>query len=209
MALKTTQDGLNDRQKLFVIEYLKDLSPTEAYIRAGYNPRGAAQNAHRLMKNDKIKMAIEQTNTRILNLKEGEITQLLSAVRLAAYSTADDILDFDGEEWKLKPANKVSVAARSTITDVEVIETTIRGKTTRRIKIKRQSKDAAQERLLRHYGLLVDRLDVTSGGKSLVPEFIEVPVDGETIEHKQEPADNSIGLADDTAPDVLEEERTG
>ena len=40
--------GLNDRQRLFVAEYLVDRNATRAYIRAGYSPDGARQSASRL-----------------------------------------------------------------------------------------------------------------------------------------------------------------
>lgn len=45
---------INDKQKLFVLEYLVDLSPSKAAVRAGYTPANAAK----LMSNPKVRKAI-------------------------------------------------------------------------------------------------------------------------------------------------------
>lgn len=48
------------RQELFVQEYLVDLNGTEAAKRAGYAPTGAAVQASRLLKKDKIRARIDE-----------------------------------------------------------------------------------------------------------------------------------------------------
>lgn len=48
-AQNKTKDGLNDRRKRFVLEYLKDMNGTQAAIRAGYSPRTANEQAARLL----------------------------------------------------------------------------------------------------------------------------------------------------------------
>lgn len=51
---------LNDRQRLFGDEYLKDLNAEAAAIRAGYSPRYARGNAHKLVANSCIKAYISK-----------------------------------------------------------------------------------------------------------------------------------------------------
>jgi hypothetical protein len=49
---------LNDRRKRFCLEYLVDLNATQAYIRAGYSPKAAENNATRLMGDDGVRARI-------------------------------------------------------------------------------------------------------------------------------------------------------
>ena len=51
---------LNDKQKLFVLEYLKDLNATQAAIRAGYSEKTAKQQGSRLLTNADILKQVEQ-----------------------------------------------------------------------------------------------------------------------------------------------------
>lgn len=51
---------LNDKQKLFVLEYLKDLNATQAAIRAGYSEKTAKSQGGRLLTNVIIKDQIEK-----------------------------------------------------------------------------------------------------------------------------------------------------
>ena len=48
---------LNDRQQLFVTEYVKDMNATKAAERAGYSKRTAYSQGQRLLKNVEIKKA--------------------------------------------------------------------------------------------------------------------------------------------------------
>ena len=51
---------LNDRQQLFVTEYVKDMNATKAAERAGYSKRTAYSQGQRLLKNVEIKKAIDE-----------------------------------------------------------------------------------------------------------------------------------------------------
>jgi hypothetical protein len=45
---------MNEKQKRFCIEYVKDLNATQAYIRAGYSQSGAGQSAEKLLRNTEV-----------------------------------------------------------------------------------------------------------------------------------------------------------
>jgi phage terminase small subunit len=53
-------NSVNERQRLFGDEYLKDLNAEAAAIRAGYSPRYARGNAHKLVANSCIKAYISE-----------------------------------------------------------------------------------------------------------------------------------------------------
>lgn len=57
--------ALNPKQQRFVAEYLKDLNATQAYIRAGYSEKGAAQGAERLLRNVEVRAAIAEGQAKL------------------------------------------------------------------------------------------------------------------------------------------------
>ena len=63
---------MNDKQERFCMEYVKDLSATQAYIRAGYSPNGAAQGAERLLRKVDVSEKVEMLQAEIR--KQNEIT---------------------------------------------------------------------------------------------------------------------------------------
>lgn len=52
---------MNSKQRIFTAEYLKCLNATEAAIKAGYSPRCACVQGARLLRNAKIKEAINNS----------------------------------------------------------------------------------------------------------------------------------------------------
>ncbi len=56
--MKNRQD-LTARQKLFALEYLKDLNATQAAIRAGYSEKGAEVTGFNLLRNTKVAAEIQ------------------------------------------------------------------------------------------------------------------------------------------------------
>ena len=54
---------MNQRQQLFVNEYLVDLNCTQAAIRAGYSSRTAYSQGQRLLKNAEVSLAIDTAMT--------------------------------------------------------------------------------------------------------------------------------------------------
>ena len=72
---------MNERQKRFVAEYIKDYNATQAAIRAGYSERTAYSQGNRLLKNVEIKKAIKelQNEVRKENIAEAiEVEEFLS-----------------------------------------------------------------------------------------------------------------------------------
>lgn len=51
---------LTAKQEMFCREYLIDLNGKRAYIRAGYEPKGAEANASRLIANDKVQARLAE-----------------------------------------------------------------------------------------------------------------------------------------------------
>lgn len=81
---------MNERQKLFADEYLIDLNAEAAAIRAGYSPRYARGNAHKLVANSCIQAYIQERMAE--RSKRTEITQDMVLKELAsiAFSNMTD-----------------------------------------------------------------------------------------------------------------------
>lgn len=72
---------LNERQRLFVDEYIVDMNATQAAIRAGYSKRTARSQGQRLLTNVDIQNAIQKRmdeKTEKLIMKQDEILVRLS-----------------------------------------------------------------------------------------------------------------------------------
>lgn len=66
-------DGLTDKQRRFVSEYLVDANGTQAAIRAGYSEKTAEVQASRLLRNIKVRAAVDAGQARVA--QKLEITQ--------------------------------------------------------------------------------------------------------------------------------------
>ena len=73
---------LNDRQQLFVTEYVKDMNATKAAERAGYSKRTAYSQGQRLLKNVEIKKAVDKL---LLKVRKNNVAD---AVEIEEYLTA-------------------------------------------------------------------------------------------------------------------------
>ncbi len=83
---------MTPRQERFIAEYVKDLNATQAYIRAGYSPGGAAQAAEKLLRNAEICAAIAKKQKAIgerLEITAGKVLQDLEDTRCKAIASED------------------------------------------------------------------------------------------------------------------------
>ncbi|WP_346891218.1 terminase small subunit [Clostridium sp. UBA3887] len=74
-------DKLTPKQKAFCDYYIETGNATEAYIRAGYNKKGARANSSRLIANDNIKQYIDE------RLKEIEDKRIAKGEEVLQYLT--------------------------------------------------------------------------------------------------------------------------
>ncbi|KEZ88702.1 terminase [Clostridium sulfidigenes] len=74
-------DKMTPKQKAFVDYYIELGNATEAYIRAGYNKKGARANSSRLIANDSIKQYIDE------RLKEIEDKRIAKGEEVLQYLT--------------------------------------------------------------------------------------------------------------------------
>lgn len=152
---------LTGRQELFVAEYLKDLRPTLAAKRAGYTD--SAASGYQLMQSEQVREAIaaahEARNARLHIDADQVLREVLNIAMV-------DLVSITNPDGTLMPLHEMPAEARRAISSLE-IEQLFGGPRGARAqigtitKVKLWSKDKHLELLLRHLGLLRDKLDVT------------------------------------------------
>ncbi len=160
-------DGLTDRQRAFVREYLVDLNAAAAFVRAGYKartPHQASVNAARMMANDGIAAAVAAEQAKVALAAGVKAADVLRELALLGFSDVGRVLDFGGDSLKLRRPADIPEAARRCLASVKVRRFTEgRGDDAREVEateFKLWDKVAALEKLGKHLGLFKDQLEV-------------------------------------------------
>lgn len=155
--------ALKPRERLFIHEYLVDLHAGRAAERAGYAPGAAHVAGARMLADpritDHIERRIKEREARL------EITQDQVLRELACIAFYDPAKMFD-EDGAPLPLHKMPEAIRRAIAGLERVELfegrgEDRKATGHVAKIKVSSKLDALQLLMRHLGMLHDKVDVT------------------------------------------------
>ena len=115
----TELEGLNDRQRAFVLAYLKNPNGTQAVISAGYSKNGAEVTAHRLLRHPKI--AAFLAKHRKEQQKKGFLVVEDMDRRLDAMTKAS-IADAYYPTGQLKPINEWPESVRAAVKRIKSFE---------------------------------------------------------------------------------------
>lgn len=160
---------VHQRRTRFIKEYLIDKNATRAAIAAGYGKKGAAVAANRLLKDVKIRRAIESANAKINAKLDITVERVkLELARLAFF----DPLEFWNEDGTAKPLHEISEDARRAIAGLEVAELFEGSGNERALagyikKFKLSDKGANLERLGKHLQMFPTKVEV-SGNVELI-----------------------------------------
>lgn len=163
---------MNNRQKLFIAEYLVDLNATQAAIRAGYSPRSADVTGARLLGNAKVRAALDkalgsqQERTQVTADRVVEELGKLAFSNMLDYMTTGD----DGLAYiDLSSLTREQAAAIQEVTVDEYTEGDGEdGRLVKKVKVKLADKKGPLELLGKRFGLWVDRHELSgAGGKDI------------------------------------------
>lgn len=173
-ARKRKAKPLSPKQRRFVDEYLVDGNATQAAIRAGYSRRTAAAQAHDLLKKPEISRLVAERAGKAAQKADITIERVLEELALLGFSDIGEVLDFSGDQPRLKPANLISPRARRLISSIKVkryVERRGRGDDPDDVveitEFKLWSKDSALEKLGKYLKMFVERHEHT--GKDGAP----------------------------------------
>lgn len=142
---------LSEKQDKFCREYLIDFHQTNAAIRAGYPPAGAAVAATRMLKNAKIKNRIAELRAHASAKTGVSLERTLDQLGAMAY--ADPAEMFHPITGDLLPVSEMPESIRRAIISIEVDEIEVGGQklgVTKKIKL--APKDKATDMILKHLG---------------------------------------------------------
>lgn len=98
MGRSKAPDGLTDKQRLFVSEYMVDMNASAAAVRAGYSPKTARITAHNTLKNPIVAKAINAAKAKLHKKAEVDALYVLENAKRMFEKCMTDIpvLDSDG-----------------------------------------------------------------------------------------------------------------
>lgn len=173
---------LNEKQRRFTVEYVKDFNGTQAAIRAGYSERGADVTAARLLGNARVSALIAE------HVKAGEaraaVTQDRVVQELARIAFADirNVMSWDGERSTFKPSTELDDDAARAIASVKERTTRTEARNGESVtyletrELKMYDKLKALEMLGRHLGMFNDKLQIdvlTQEARQIVEDLAE------------------------------------
>lgn len=162
--------ALNNKQRAFIAEYLRDFNATQAAIRVGYSENTARQQGSRLLSNANIAAEVSA------QIAEKSMSAAEVLKRLAEHARGDmgDFTDIEGVSFSLDLRKAKELGLTHLIREVEdrVVMTSKDGEETEThtMKIKLYDAKSALDTLAKYHGLLIDRTDVTSGGEKIKPD---------------------------------------
>lgn len=110
---------LNDKQRLFCLEYLKDLNATQAAIRAGYSEKTAGSQGFDLLKKPEIQEEI--TKAKLERMEEVKIDSDYVLKRLAEIDQMD-VADILNDDMSLKAISEWPKVWRNFLSGFELAE---------------------------------------------------------------------------------------
>jgi len=163
LYVRVPTEVMNERQLLFVAEYLKDRKAGAAAIRAGYSKKTAETCGPRLLRKVQIKKLVAKGFKKITDKCEVTAERVIAELGRLAFSDLGLLYRPDGT---LKPITEWPEDARRAVAGIESEEIFEfeRGEKTNvgdLRKIKLWSKNNALETLARHFKLLTDKVEVT------------------------------------------------
>lgn len=160
-GVKVGEDGLTDKQRLFVQEYLVDCNATQAAIRAGYSSKTAGATGAENLKKPQIQIAIRAAMD--ARIERTQMTQDEVLAELAAIARCDmrDFLTFadNGEvyvDWSAMPKGATKLI-REITQEVYLEGMGEDAQQVKRTKFKLHSKLDALKLLGTHMGMFAQR----------------------------------------------------
>lgn len=156
---------LNDKQKRFALEYLKDLNATQAAIRAGYSKKTAGQQGDRLLKNAQISQLVKGKGKAAFEKLDISVDRVLNEIARLAFL---DPRKFYDEQGNLKAITELDDDTAAALAGMEVEEAYEhfgkgQAKPTGLLKkIKFADKSKNLELLGRYHKLFTDKVEITN-----------------------------------------------
>ena len=155
---------MNEKQRKFVDEYMKDFDATNAAIRAGYSAATSYTNSHKLLRHPAIAVAVERAVAARKQRIGATADRVVEEYARIAFADIRRVFDWDEGGKNLRVKTGLSADDAASIREVERAEDGS-------VKVKLYDKKASLDALARHLGLFDPRAsmnarrDRTVGGR--------------------------------------------
>jgi len=112
---KKSYPYMNERQSIFVSEYLKTGNASESAIRAGYSKKTAYSIGQRLLKNVEIQKEIDRHRDKISQKAELTVSEIVKEIRSLA-------LDAESESNRLKAYDMLMKHLGGYVNELKIID---------------------------------------------------------------------------------------
>src|SRR5690242_18702134 len=112
---------LSPRHERFVAALLKDGNATQAYIRAGYSPRGAQPSASRLLRDPRIAAAVAAGRQRMAQTLEVDVQRIVQEYAKIAFASVGDYVSTDADGRLHVDLEKAGQAQLAGIVELKIV----------------------------------------------------------------------------------------
>lgn len=164
---------LNEKQDMFCREFIVDYHQTKAAIRAGYSEKTSYSIGNRLLKNVEIQERIaelEKERMKRLNISQDRVLYELACIALSNGADYGEVTEkrIPGRDGEPVPVQCVDFTLTKDLNAQQrrAISSIKEGKTG--IEVRTHDKVKALELLMKHYGMLSDRPESTTGDVTII-----------------------------------------
>ncbi len=174
-----------NQHEQFAVEYLIDLDPAKAAVRAGYSRKTAFQRGYRLLNRPDINSRIKFFRSYLAEKCMVTPERIIREYMKCAFTDISDIAEYDGTELKVKKLEDIPSEHRGAVSEITEIETKTGGK---RVRVKLYDKLKALKDLGQHLGMFQDAgLHIHSDPEtSYTVEFVPSKSEAEKTEKRVE-----------------------
>lgn len=176
----------SNKQEAFAREYIKDLKPKQAAVRAGYAPTGASAQAYKLLRNDLVLDRIEYLlgeRKRTLGLDSFWVVQNFMEIYNRCMQK-EPVMVFDPEEkCMVQKTQVIEVDGQTQVEGVWEFDAT--------------NANRAMENIGKYLGMFIQKVDIKSQHQEIkwnvdVSPFMQKPSQAVVEEHKENKRLNQV-----------------
>ncbi len=157
---------MTPKQQRFVAEYLIDLNATQAAIRAGYSAKTAQAIGSENLRKPLVAEAIEEGKRQQLESAGLSAAKVLAEYRKLAFSDMRRLMTWGPDGMRLKDSDDLSDDEAACVSEVSQTISKDGGS----LKLKVHDKKGALDSIARHFGMFIDKQEVSGpNGASLIP----------------------------------------
>lgn len=149
--------GVSEKHARFAGEYLVDLNATQAAIRAGYSPKTAGAQAHKLLKNAEIQAIIAAGAQKAEQRTEITLDRVLNEYARIAFAGMSKFVSIDSDGTPRVDLSKCTPEDLDLLSEVQTETQQGEDRPVLKVKIKPLDKLNALEKLARHLGVFRER----------------------------------------------------